>query len=82
MTCGACDEAREIDGDIPDCETERGCRVPPLTERGARVLALREKLVHLRRLVDPATVLAIYGAGPEELDLLAAVEKDLVKPKA
>ena len=80
MTCGACDEAREIDGDIPDCETERGCKIPPISARAARVLALREKLMRLKDLIDPGTVLALYGADVGDLDLLAAAEREIGKP--
>ena len=74
MTCEACNEAREIDGDIPDCETEKGCKIPPLSERGARVLAVREKLVKLKDLVDPGTILFMYAVSVDDLNLLAEIE--------
>ena len=75
VSCEECERSREIDGDIPDCETAKGCVIPPLTERGVRVMALREKLVRLRDLVDPGTIVAMYGATIEDIDLLAKMEE-------
>ena len=74
MACEECEKAREIDGDRPDCETEKGCIIPPPGERGARVMAMREKLVRLRGLVDSGTILAMYGATKDDLEMLAHVE--------
>ena len=38
-------------------------------------MALRAKLVKLKDLVDPGTILAVYGVTREDLDLLAKVEE-------
>jgi hypothetical protein len=75
VSCEICEEAREIDGDIPDCETAKGCIIPPLTDRGKRIMAMREKLIRLKDLVDPATILAMYGATLNDLELLSKVEE-------
>lgn len=75
VTCEECERSREIDGEIPDCETEKGCLVPPLGERGQRVMAIREKIVKLKDLIDPGAVLAMYGATVEDLNLLAKAEE-------
>jgi hypothetical protein len=75
VSCEECEKAREIDGDIPDCETDKGCVIPRLGERGGRIMAIREKLMKLKDLVDPGTILAAYGATIEDLDLLAKVEE-------
>jgi len=64
-----------MDGDLPDCETGKGCAIPPLNEWGRRVMDIREKLTKLRNLVDPGTILGLYGATREDLDLLIKVEE-------
>ena len=81
MTCEECERSREIDGEIPDCETDKGCKIPPLTERGVRVMAIREKLMKLKDLVDPATILATHDVSVEDLDLIAAAEDLIVNLK-
>ena len=82
MTCEECEKSREIDGDTPGCETERGCIIPPLSGRGARVMALREKLMRLKSLVDPGAILRMWGAAKEDVEMLVEVEivMDMVKP--
>ena len=77
MSCENCKEAFDIDRDVPDCETGKGCPIPPLDERGKRIVEIREKLVKLKGLVDPGTILAMYGATIDELDLLAKVEETM-----
>jgi len=62
---------------MPDCETEKGCIIPPLSERGQKVMELRERLVRLGDLVHSSTILAAYGATIEDLELLAKAE-DLI----
>lgn len=81
MSCEECDKAEEIDGAIPDCRTEKGCLIPPLSETGARIMQVREKLMKLKDLVDPATILRMHGVTLDDLDLLAAVEEMLGTPK-
>jgi hypothetical protein len=83
VVCEECGKAREIDGDIPDCETEKGCIIPPLSGRGARVMAIREKIIRLKELVDPGTILAMYGASLYDLEMLAKAEEmiEALRPK-
>ncbi|MDR2018570.1 MAG: hypothetical protein LBQ00_06845 [Syntrophobacterales bacterium] len=38
-------------------------------------MAMREKLIRLKDLVDPATILAMYGATLNDLELLSKVEE-------
>jgi hypothetical protein len=77
VSCEGCEEIRRIDGVPPDCETDKGCRVPPLSPAEARVLRMRSMLLRLRGLVAPEAVLRAYGATMEELELLAMVEAEL-----
>ena len=74
----ACEECRmifQIDGGLPDCETGNGCTIPPLDENGRRIMDMREKLVKLKDLIDPGTILNLYGATRDDLDLLIKVEE-------
>jgi hypothetical protein len=83
VNCERCSEARQVDGHIPECETEKGCIIPPLGEWGVKIMAIREKLVRLARLVCPAAVLQASGATPDDLDLLAKAEEavDRLNPR-
>jgi hypothetical protein len=75
VVCEECEETRVIDGDIPACETEKGCLIPPLSENGARVMAMRQMLIRLKELVDPGTILAMHGASLHDLEMLAEAEE-------
>jgi len=75
VACEECRTSFEIDGDLPDCETGKGCAIPPLNEWGRRIMDMREKLMKLRNLIDPGTILGLYGATREDLDLLVKVEE-------
>jgi hypothetical protein len=78
----ACEECRmifEIDGGLPDCETGSGCMIPPLGEKGIRIMDIRGKLTLLKGLVDSGTILSLYGATRDDLDLLMKVE-ELMSP--
>jgi hypothetical protein len=46
-------------------------------------MALREKLLRLKGLIDPGTILAAYGATKDDLDMLAKVEDvfEKIEPK-
>lgn len=44
---------------------------------GERILQMRATLLRLRGLVDPETVLKMYGAKRDDLELLAALEEEL-----
>ena len=74
VACGECRTNFEIDGDLPDCEAGRRCAVPPLNEWGRRIMDMRQRLTRLKGLVDPGTILSLYGATRDDLDLLAKVE--------
>ncbi len=68
---------KEVDGAAAECETARGCRIPPLGVEEARVLRMRSMLVRLQGLVDAPTVLSMFGATREDIELLAEVEDEL-----
>ena len=75
MSCEACQEAVEIDGESLACETEKGCMIPTLSERGQHIMELRAKLMSLNGLVDPGTILKMYDADIEDIELLAFLEE-------
>jgi hypothetical protein len=83
VTCEACGEARHMDGHIPECETEKGCIIPPLGEWGVKIMGIRDKLAKLTHLVGPAAVLRASRATPDDLDLLAKAEEavDQLNPR-
>jgi hypothetical protein len=53
--------------------------MPPLSFEEARVLEMHSVLLSAGHLAGPDTVLRAYGAGREELLLLAAVEEEMRK---
>ena len=61
---------------IPGVDT---CWLPELDETGHRILEIRGKLIALKDLVDPGTVLRMYRATKEDIELLAAVEEEMRK---
>ena len=79
MSCESCREAQEIDGVIPDCEKERGCLIPPLDERGKRIMGLRGKIITLKELLPADVILKMYQATIDDIELLAAVEEEIKK---
>ena len=79
MSCAACREAQQVDGVTPGCEAGKGCLIPALDERGARVMQIRDKLVRLKDLVDAGTVLQMYGADLDDIELLAVLEDEIRK---
>jgi len=79
VSCEACREAQQVDGVTPDCEAGKSCLIPALDERGARVMQIRDKLVRLRDLVDAGTVLKMYGADLDDIELLAVLEDEIKK---
>lgn len=69
-----------MDGAVPDCETAgKKCLIPPLCEKGRRILAIYSLLRRLSGLVDASTVLAKYHATREDLEILAVVEDEYRK---
>ena len=78
MSCEKCLDMFSIDGAEPDC-WEGGCKagIDGLIEDDIRVLGLRNKLITLKELIDPATVLRLYGATREDVEMIAAIEEEL-----
>lgn len=56
---------------------EVGCKIPPLSERGARALEIRDKLVRLSQLGIGGRVLEMYSADLDDLELIAVIEDTL-----
>ncbi|HEY3276401.1 MAG TPA: hypothetical protein VGJ94_07250 [Syntrophorhabdaceae bacterium] len=81
VACKECEKSRQIEGDIPDCETAKGCIIPLLGEKGVRAMAIRDKLMKLRKLVDPQTILTAYGATVDDLEMLIRLEDTFEKVK-
>ena len=77
MTCGNCLEAQELDGILPDCQSDAGCLIPRLHPLGARAMNIRDKLVRLHRLKIGGEILRMHGATLEDLELLALAEDEL-----
>jgi hypothetical protein len=70
---------------VPECKTPAGCLIPPLSERGSRLLLLRGMRLALGSTIDPGTICRAFERehGKLEwfdLELLAAVEAEL-KPE-
>ena len=59
---------------MPDCETEAGCKIPPLSDRGARALEIRDKLIRLSRLGIGGRIMDLYQVDLDDLELLAVIE--------
>jgi len=55
------------------------CWLPELDETGHRILEVRGKVIALKNLVDPGTVLRMYRVTLEEIEILAAVEEEFKK---
>jgi hypothetical protein len=56
---------------------KNGCPIPPLTPENERVMEMRAMLVRLKGLVDPGTVLRMFGATREDMEMLAVAEDEL-----
>lgn len=66
-----------MDDVTPPCQTGVGCWIPPLPTDAARVLALRDKLIRLRRLGIGAEIMRMYQVTLDDLDLLALIDNEL-----
>lgn len=77
MSCETCYETIETDGVEPPCFTETGCWLPPLPEGLQRIFEIRDRLVTLHELVDAGTILRLYDADIEDIELLAVIEGEL-----
>ncbi|MBI5410175.1 MAG: hypothetical protein HZA14_12495 [Nitrospirae bacterium] len=58
------------------------CWIPQPDERGQRILEIRDKLVRLQGLVDPGTILRLYSADIEDIEILAFLEDEIKKMQA
>ncbi len=47
--------------------------IPPLGKAGRRIMDIWERLTKLKDIIDAGTILDLYGATLEDLDLLAKV---------
>lgn len=71
---------QEVEGVIPDCELEgKACLIPPLCAEGARIMELYNTLRSLHELVDAGTILALYEAQREDLEILATIKSEFDK---
>ncbi|RJQ22033.1 MAG: hypothetical protein C4560_03130 [Nitrospiraceae bacterium] len=86
MSCDVCRETLLIDKVEPPCFNEDGdeqrpginsCWIPPPDERGQRILDIRAKITSLQGLVDPGTILGLYNADLEDIELLAWLEEQI-----
>lgn len=82
VACDGCRINFEIDRDLPDCEAGMGCVIPPLYEKGRRIMDMWEKMTELKGIVDAGTILDLYGATLEDLDLLAKVGELIGRTKS
>jgi hypothetical protein len=76
VSCKTCAETYEIDDIEPDCWSKE-CLVPEVDAWGQRIFEIRDRLITLKDLVDPGTILKLYNADLDDLELLAAVEEQL-----
>lgn len=72
---------REIDGATPDCETGKGCLIPPLRKRAEKVMKIYAQLKALEGLVDPRTILESQEANRDDLEYLTVIETEIRKNK-
>jgi len=78
VNCGSCREINEI----PTCEKEKGCIIPPLDERGQRIMEIKDRLITLKELLPAEVILKMYKATMEDVEMLAALEEELKKRTA
>ncbi len=77
MACEQCESIREKDGIEPDCETGKECLIPPVNSQCRKVLRMISLVRDLKGLVDADTALRLHGATLEDLELMAAVEREI-----
>ncbi|MBI5057006.1 MAG: hypothetical protein HZB61_10370 [Nitrospirae bacterium] len=78
MSCEKCKEALLIDEVEPPCFKSQ-CWIPQPDERGQFIFAIRDKLIRLQGLVDPGTILRLYSADIEDIEMLAFLEDEIKK---
>lgn len=76
MSCDSCKDILLIDEVEPPC-WEDACWLPELDERCQRILEIRQKIVTLKELVDAGTILKMYEADLEDIELMAYLEEEL-----
>lgn len=76
MSCEACRDIFQIDEELPECYNNT-CRIPEVDPQGKKVLFLRSLLLSLRDLVDPGTILRMYEATKEDIELMAELEAEI-----
>ena len=65
------------EGDLNVIPGVNACLIPPLSPDEARVLEMRSKLITLGELVGRETILKMFGATKEDIEMLEAVEGEL-----
>jgi hypothetical protein len=78
-----------VDGVEPPCFYEgqaekkvsgvNACWIPELDEQSQRILDIRQKIKTLKEVVDAGTILRMYAADLEDIELLAFLEDELRK---
>jgi hypothetical protein len=76
VSCENCKEGFEVDGTEPDC-WDGECKLPALCATGQRILEIRDRIITLQDIVDPGSILRMYGADLEDIELLAEVEEEI-----
>jgi len=76
VSCEKCRDILEKDEIEPPC-FEGECYIPDPGERGRRILAIYNKLITLQGLVDSGTILKMYDADLEDLELLAFLKEEI-----
>ena len=76
MSCDACKDIYVVDEIEPDC-FEGACIVPMLDAEGQRIVEIRDRLIVLKDLVDSGTIMKIYGATKEDIEMLAFIETQM-----
>jgi len=59
---------------------EGGCPIPALSPENRRILEMRMALIRLKDLTDGKAILEIYGAGKEDIEILAELEDEMRRP--
>jgi len=78
VSCENCRDILEKDEVEPPC-FEGTCYIPDPGEQGRRILEIYNKLITLQGLVDSGTILKMYDATIEDLELLAFLKEEIDK---
>lgn len=77
MACGTCEEVRAIDNIAPDCETERGCLIPKLSEDERRVMTTYMQLNSAADMFGPGLIMQHNNISRSDLELLLFVNQEV-----